>query len=83
MMPPYDRLARCQSWQVGRAVIDQHDAAVVVSTISSDGTGAAFRFLLRLHTEPPYGGCWLTEEVRVLAGIDSAEDASVKEGIKP
>lgn len=75
MMPPYDRLAGCQAWQVGRPVIDQNYAAVLVSTISSDGSGVAFRFLLRLHTEPPYGGCWLTEAVQVLAKTDSSDAA--------
>lgn len=75
MMPPYDRLARCQAWQVGRPVIDQDHAAVLVSTISSDGSGVAFRFLLRLHTEHPFDGCWLTEAVQVLARTDTSDDA--------
>jgi hypothetical protein len=75
MTPPYDRLASCQSWQVGRAVIEDNYAAVMVSTISSDGSGVAFRFLLQLHTEPPYDGCWLTEAVQVLERDVSSDDA--------
>ena len=77
MKPPYDRLAGCQTWQVGRAVVKQNYAGVLVSTLSSDGSGAAFRFILQYHPESPYGGCWLTEGVQVLGMTDSSDAALV------
>ena len=74
MTPPYDRLAICQDWQVGGAAIERDYAAVLVSTVSRDGDTTAFRFLLHLHDEAPYTGCWLTEAVQVLEQVRTSED---------
>ena len=66
MQPPYDQLARCTTWQVGSAEIEDDYAAVLVSTINNHEQPQAFRFLLRLHGRAPYQGCWLTDAVQVL-----------------
>ena len=66
MLPPYDRLSTCVDWQVGGAVIDKDLAAVLVSTISSDGEISGFRFILRVQA-CSLGNCWLTEGVQLLA----------------
>ena len=76
MMPPYDRLATCQDWQVGSATIEKGYAAVLVSTVSKDGDATAFRFLMHKHDEAPYRGCWLTEAVQVLEQLRTSDEAS-------
>ncbi len=66
MLPPYDRLAKCVDWQVGGAVIENDLAAVLVSTISQDGSVSGFRFILQRH-DSSMRNCWLTEGVQCLA----------------
>lgn len=80
MKPPYDALATCHDWQVGNASIENEYAAVLVSTVSKNGLPSAFRFLLRLHNELPYEGCWLTEGVLVLDAIPTADANEAKGG---
>lgn len=77
MMPPYDRLAISQDWQVGSPTIEKDYAAVLVSTVSANGDATAFRFLLHQHKRAPYEGCWLTEAVQVLEQVGSADEAGV------
>jgi hypothetical protein len=74
MMPPYDRLATCQDWQMGTATIEEGYAAVLVSTASKEGDGTAFRFLLHQQDEAPYIGCWLTDAVQVLEQVRTPEE---------
>ena len=78
MMPPYDRLATCQDWQVGSATIEQGYAAVLVSTVGKGGDATAFRFLLHQHDEAPFTGCWLTEAVQVLEQVRTSDEVSSK-----
>jgi len=77
MMPPYDRLATCQDWQVGSATIENDYAAVLVSTVSEDGDATAFRFLMHQYDEAPYRGCWLTEAVQVMEQVSTSEETSI------
>ncbi|MCC6509139.1 MAG: hypothetical protein IT423_08535 [Pirellulaceae bacterium] len=69
MTPPYDSIATSAEWQLGTTAIESDFAAVLVSTISSDGNLRTFRFILQRHSDSPYEGCWLTEAVQVLEQV--------------
>ena len=83
MQPPYDQLARCTTWQVGSAEIEEDYAAVLVSTINNREQPQAFRFLLRLHGRAPYEGCWLTDAVQVLQPMNELSSGPAQSNKEP
>lgn len=62
--PPYRVMLQTAQTLVGRAVIRDDRATVLVTLIDPGRNVRVFRFFLSRQRESPYVGCWMTDAVR-------------------
>ncbi|MCA9135151.1 MAG: hypothetical protein KDB00_00290 [Planctomycetales bacterium] len=67
--PPYDLLCESDSWQIGKAQIEDSRASVIVSVLTHDGP-RGFEFQLSRQQSQPVKDCWMTDSVAVLPILD-------------
>ncbi len=59
----YEVMLRQRSTLIGRPVVKENKAVVLVTIIGSQRQAHVFRFYLSKQTDPPYAGCWMTDAV--------------------
>jgi hypothetical protein len=62
--PPYRVMLQAADALVGRAVVRDDQALVLVTILDAGQNIRVFRFFLSKQRESPYEGCWMTDAVR-------------------
>jgi hypothetical protein len=61
---PYACMTRPQAVLVGKALIRENAARVLVTIIDEQSLAHGFVFFMSRQTEPPFNNCWMTEGVQ-------------------